>query len=262
MIKKTIELLLSKLKNGDNYQEISADQTSPQIKTIHESERIVDLDGYLDQPRSINQSKCLYQLQSFIDYIEIYKPNADSADKHGCTAIFVSLTETGVHVNAEIDYHKAHDSASHNTHSVELICNEDESFKQWVRYDNDWMNQNQMINLLKKFNNALHQDDFSNLLTAIEHVKSNTKLTETQKAGESGNSKAVFFEMLETFTFSFKPYFSLPMKYSIKADLYVQLDESNRIQLKYSIRNQHTIHEQVASDLMDKFNDIEGVLVF
>ena len=54
-----------------------------------------------------------------------------------------------------------------------------------------------MINKLKKYNNALDGDAFTELLAAIEDVKSDVKLQTTEKAGESGRSKSVYFKMIK-----------------------------------------------------------------
>jgi len=258
-----LQQLLSKLKNSDQYVSVEDDYlASPHVKTIHENEKVVDLEQYLSQPRKLKEGKTLYQLDSFIKYLEIYKPDLKADESHGRCVVFVSLKENGVSVCSVLDYHKSFDNASFCNHNISLSCNIDNSFKMWLDYDNEWISQNQMINLLKKNNSSLNAEDFNTLLESIERVKTDVKLSSTQIAGESGKSKSVYFTTVETFQFNFKPYFSLPMYYKVKADLYAQLSDRGDIQLKYSIRNMHKIHEQVANDLRIEFGKLDNVLVF
>jgi len=260
---KFLEKLILGFRSTSEYKEIEdVDASNPMLKVIHESEEVVNLEHYRQQPRLISQNISLYDLTSFMNYIEKFKPDNDSKGKHGKTVIFVKLTENGVSVSSVIDYHSAYNSASHCNHNISLSCNTDESFDKWSKYDNQWMSQNKMINLLKMFNGSFKGDSFTEVLQAIQEIGSKTDLTQTQKENQSGSTKVVFFDMIKEFKFYFKPYFSMPFLYWYDADLYVQLDDNNRIELKYSIRNKYKIHEQVAKDLRKEFNQIEDVSVF
>lgn len=262
-MKEILQLLLARIKHSDEPVELTPDwQEHPMVRTIHESEKLVDFEKYLEKPRALKQIKTLYQLSSFQQYIESFKPKDGALPKHGKSAVFVELKENGVGVKCVLDYHIDYTNPTHCNHEIKLDCTVDKSFLEWSFDDNKWMSQSEMINKLKKHNNALADGSFSELLAAIEDVKSEAKQQNTEQAGHSGKSKSVFFKMINEFSFKFKPYFSMPFCYSTSADLYAQLDDNGRLQLKYSIRNQHKIHEQVAEDLRIELGHIDDLEVF
>ncbi len=259
-----IETILSKIsrKTGFESYHQSFIKDAPAVSVVHENEKLIDLEDYLEQPRRIKENITLYQLDSFMKYIESYNHDGSLSEHLGQAAAFVKLRPQGIDVECILDYHMAIDNPSHCTHRIQLDTTIDESFQTWSRNDNQWMSQSDMINLLKKHNNALADDSFIDLLAAIEQVKSETKRESTQKAGESSSSKAVYFKMIESFSFKFKPYYSMPFVYQTNADLYAQLNEAGRLELKYSIRNAHKIYESVADDLRLRLGTVNELTVF
>lgn len=250
-----ITKIVSLFSTDKNYFTVGTEQPEANVRVIHNDHQVVDLEKYLSTPRRIEQSITLYQLESFTSYIAQYAPVSDGQQKHGNPVIFVSLYDDKLTVKCSLDYHKSYSEPTHCSHKASLSCERDKSFTTWVHDDNSWMSQTNMVDLLKKNSNALTDDNFPKLLQAIEKIKSETNLLSIQKSSKSESNKSVYFETLETFEFNFKPYCSIPKRYSVKADLYIQLDDNNRIQLKYSIRNPSAIYEQVASDLRDHLNE-------
>ena len=254
-----ITKIVSLFSTDKIYFTAPAEQPEANVRVIHNDHQVVDLEKYLIAPRKLKQSIKLYQLDSFVAYIIAYAPLGTDDPHFGRPVVFVSLYNDQLTVKSALDYHKSHAEPTQCVHEVSLSCERDESFKIWFDDDDDWMSQKQMLNLLKKNNRSLNKDWFPKLLEAIQKITSESKLSSTQMATKSDSQKSVYFETLETFEFSFKPYYSMPFVYSIKADLYVQLDDNNRIQLKYSIRNPSLIFQQVADDLRKEFKKIENV---
>ncbi|KAA3642116.1 MAG: DUF2303 family protein [Proteobacteria bacterium] len=259
-----IDTLLSKLTRETTFKDLDLEavKEGPAVSVVHQNEKLIDLEDYLEQPRRIKADIELCELHAFGQYIESYGHDQSLGTHLGQATAFINLRPTGVDVECILDYHMAINEPSHCTHRVTLDTTIDKSFSVWSQHDNQWMTQSDMINLLKKHNNALADEAFSELIAAIEQVKSKTKRESTQRAGETSSSKAVFFEMIETFEFKFRPYYSMPFTYQTKADLYAQLNESGRLELKYSIRNAHKIFEHVADDLRLRLGTVENLTVF
>jgi len=260
-MKELIQKAINKLAGNNIFDYIpSVNADAPMIKILQDDERIDDLEKYLEAPRRIDQHVKLSTLASFVAYVNHFAPRG-VADKFGRASIFIKKNVEEIHVSCVLDYHSDSSTPSHATHLAELDCQKNESFLFWMKNDNTWFDQAEMVQALKRHSDQIEAENFAELIQKIEEINTDTNQSSNVSAGKNQKSKTVYFNTIQNFSFRLKPIESLPYKYSAAADLYCNIDSDGDVRLKYVIRNRNGIFNGIIEDLHESLA-IDDVLVF